>query len=296
MIEVYNRLGYDGVAVGNHEFDFGPIGTATVAQSPADDPVGGRFEPVPAKRDFHFCLRTCSNVRPGKASFVKTVAGIKVGIVGLSTEATPRTTLPRNVADLQFQASTALREQCARLRAQGAQVILVAAHLGGRCSKLQDPSAVESCEPNEELMSVLHALPSHTADVIVAGHTHQAMAHFVRDTAVVQAWSGGRAFGRVDLVVDQAQGRIVRRDVFPPQDICSPEEGKARSSTARSTKGNESSTMPWCKVLCKRPWTRRGYSAKPRCDSFNPHPACLAGRISLGKFAHRRSLAGLSWQ
>ena len=40
VVEAYGALGYDAVTVGNHEFDYGPVGDATVARGPSDDPRG----------------------------------------------------------------------------------------------------------------------------------------------------------------------------------------------------------------------------------------------------------------
>ena len=40
VISAYNAMRYDAAAIGNHEFDFGPVGPATFAESPQDDPLG----------------------------------------------------------------------------------------------------------------------------------------------------------------------------------------------------------------------------------------------------------------
>ena len=40
VVRAYNALGYDAVAVGNHEFDFGPVGPAPSPRAPGDDPRG----------------------------------------------------------------------------------------------------------------------------------------------------------------------------------------------------------------------------------------------------------------
>src|SRR5260370_34602734 len=40
VIDAYNYLGYQATAIGNHEFDYGPEGPASVPQQPDDDPVG----------------------------------------------------------------------------------------------------------------------------------------------------------------------------------------------------------------------------------------------------------------
>ena len=40
VIAAYNVLGYTAAAIGNHEFDFGPVGAAAASREPGDDPRG----------------------------------------------------------------------------------------------------------------------------------------------------------------------------------------------------------------------------------------------------------------
>ena len=40
VVAAYNALGYAAAAIGNHEFDFGPVGPAATPRTPADDPRG----------------------------------------------------------------------------------------------------------------------------------------------------------------------------------------------------------------------------------------------------------------
>jgi len=61
-------------------------------------------------------------------------------------------------------------------------------------------------------------------DVISAGHTHQAMAHDVAGIAVVEAYSGGRSFSRVDLTVDRSSAKVTGRQIFAPRDLCARED------------------------------------------------------------------------
>src|SRR5206468_3413834 len=56
-------------------------------------------------------------------------------------------------------------------------------------------------------------------DVIVAGHTHLGMAHFVNGVPVIESFSSGRAFGRVDLSVNRRSGKVVKATIQPPHDV-----------------------------------------------------------------------------
>jgi len=56
-------------------------------------------------------------------------------------------------------------------------------------------------------------------DMICAGHTHQAIAQDINGIAVVQAYSSGRSFSRVDLTVDATSGKVAAKHIFPPRDV-----------------------------------------------------------------------------
>jgi 2',3'-cyclic-nucleotide 2'-phosphodiesterase (5'-nucleotidase family) len=57
-------------------------------------------------------------------------------------------------------------------------------------------------------------------NAIVAGHTHQGVAHRVAGVPIIQSYANGRAFGRVDLMVDRKTGRVKAAQVRPPHEIC----------------------------------------------------------------------------
>ncbi len=67
-----------------------------------------------------------------------------------------------------------------------------------------------------------NALPSGLVDVIVAGHTHKGIAHIVHGIPIIESYSYGRAFGRVDLTLDRTTHRVTGVHVFPPHDLCRP--------------------------------------------------------------------------
>src|SRR5689334_22386379 len=40
VVDAYNAIGYHAATLGNHEFDYGPVGPRAVATSPDEDPRG----------------------------------------------------------------------------------------------------------------------------------------------------------------------------------------------------------------------------------------------------------------
>jgi 5'-nucleotidase len=237
VVAAMNALGYAATAVGNHEFDFGPVGPAIVAQAPGDDPRGALKARI-AEARFPFLAANLLDQATGQhvdwvpSSTMVETAGVKVGIVGALTEATAVTTMPANFKGLAMApAAAAITAEARRLRAAGATVVVVVAHLGGKCTKLSDPDDLSSCDPSEEIMKVAPAIPPGLVDVIVAGHTHAAMAHRIAGIAIIEAYSSGRAFGRVDLSVGPG-GVVAGVRIHPPRDLCPGAGGKPVAAAA----------------------------------------------------------------
>ena len=242
VVAAYNVLGYAAAAIGNHEFDFGPVGKATTPRTPDDDPRGA-LRARAAEARFPFLAANLietatgapprwTNVRPAT---VIDVAGIKVGIVGVLTMRALTATIAGNVGGLSMAPLVdAIRTQATALRTQGADVVIVSAHAGGRCGAFDRPDDLSSCDPEAEILAVARELPQGLVDVIVAGHTHAPMAHQVNGIAITEAYSNGRAFGRVDLTIDRRARTVVGRRSFPPRDLCEREDPVTKACGPRS--------------------------------------------------------------
>jgi 5'-nucleotidase len=226
VVRAYDAMGYTAAAIGNHEFDYGPIGPAVTVKAPGEDPRGALKARI-ASAKFPFLVTNIADDATGKLvawpntapGTLVDAAGIKVGIVGASTESTPTTTMPANFAGLHMLPTAAAIEAEARaLRAQGAQVIVVAAHIGSSCKDVDHPEDTSTCDQDDELFQVIRALPRGTIDVFVGGHTHAVVAHRIEGVAAIEAMSQGRAFGRVDLRIDD--GHVTTVTIAKPQLIC----------------------------------------------------------------------------
>ena len=228
VIAAYNALGYAAAAVGNHDFDFGPVGPPATPQSPADDPrgalkaraTGAAFPFLAANLIDEATGRPVEwpNVRP---STVVTAAGLRIGIVGVMTARALAGTIAANIGGLRVAPLTDTIAAAARqLRGDGASIVVVTSHAGGRCSAFTSPTDLSSCEPNEEIMEVARRLPPGLVDVIVAGHAHSGMAHEVSGVSIIESYNGGRSFGRIDLVIDRTTRRLLEKRIFAPRDLC----------------------------------------------------------------------------
>ncbi len=231
MVKAYQALGYDAVTLGNHEFDYGPVGPKRSAQTPKDDPQGAVKARVAQARFPVLATNLVTNdgKRPAwknlKPSIMRTIAGVKVGVIGLLTTDTPFTTFPANFNGLKIAPLVdAVKEEAARLQKLGAQLIVVTAHAGSKCSAFDDPKDVSSCDTNDEIFRLAKGLPEGLVQVIVAGHTHQRIAHQINGIAIIESGNYGKAFGRVDVMIDRAKHTVVETRIFKPQYLCKSEQ------------------------------------------------------------------------
>jgi len=232
VVNAYNALGYAAAAIGNHEFDYGPAGPDETAQKPGEDPLGALKARAAGARFPFLAANTVddltgqpvawTNVKP---SVVVTVRGVKVGLIGVTTPDTPALTIGANVVGLTFRPLVpVITQEATSLRARGATIVVVLAHAGGRCTKLDNPEDLSSCDQMAEIVQVARQLPSGLVDVIAAGHTHQAMAHDIAGIAVVEGYANARSFSRIDLTVNRSTGMLVRKRIVQTQDLCGRED------------------------------------------------------------------------
>ena len=250
VVRAYNQLAYAASAIGNHEFDYGPAGPAVTAATIEDD-ARGALKQRAKEAKFPLLVANIVDKKSGERikwpnmppSVVVTAAGVKVGIIGVSTESTPFTTMPANFADLAVTPpAPAIADEARALRAKGAQVIVVTAHIGSSCKDLEHPADTSSCKKDEELFHMVSDLPKGLVDVIVAGHTHAGIAHRIDDIAVIESFSSGRAFGRVDLRI-APDGHVTSAKISPPRALCQG-EGEGNPIAAADCKPGEYEGSP----------------------------------------------------
>lgn len=228
VVRGYNALGYAAAAVGNHEFDYGPVGRKVIATEPGEDSLGvlkrnasiARFPYLAANMSERATGQTPAWARRYTMIEVK---GVKVGIIGLATPDTPNVTLEANVRSLDFTDPVAATIAAAQeLREQGADAIVAIAHIGGRCSDLSNPLDHSSCDQRQHATQLLESLPADTIDVFFAGHTHSQMRHFVNGVAAAQSLPYSKEFSTIDIWVDPVANRVVdeRTVIRPPTMIC----------------------------------------------------------------------------
>ena len=224
VAEIYDHLGVDAAALGNHEFDYGPGSVG--AADPDDGPFGvlnaylerATFTPLSAN------LTSAGGPLP-KGLLPHTIIerkGVRVGLIGLTTPTTPGMSAEGNLTGVAFEpVGPATAASVAALREQGAEAIVVLGHLDGGCRTDRRWPPPEVCEPDGELAEALDAAGGEV-DAAFLGHRHHWLANLVDGVAIVEAGSRGLALSRVDLFVDPVTRRVDRSltRVSPPIPAC----------------------------------------------------------------------------
>ena len=203
MMLAMNHLGFDAMAVGNHEYNYG---LENLAQARA----AARFPWLSANT----VVAAGARITPFQPFLVKTIGGVKIAVIGITTPAIPLWEIPENYAGCRFTSGVeAARRAVAELRkSHQPDLIVVAAHAG--LDRDLETGRMFSSNMEGENMIYQIATGVDGVDAIIYGHTHQQLAgHRVGKVLLAQPKNWGTSLARLDFVFDTAAGgrsRLVR--------------------------------------------------------------------------------------
>jgi 2',3'-cyclic-nucleotide 2'-phosphodiesterase/3'-nucleotidase len=180
MMLAMNAIGYDTMVVGNHEFNFG---LKNIAKARAD----AHFPWISA----NISLVPGATVQPFAPYFLKTVAGVKIAIIGVTTPLIPDWEAEEHYRGYRFESGVdAVRRTVAEVRErEHPDIVIVAAHAG------LDGGARENM-----VRQIAVEIPG--IDAIVFGHSHQQLSGLrIGDVLLMQPKNWGISLGRMDFVL-----------------------------------------------------------------------------------------------
>jgi 2',3'-cyclic-nucleotide 2'-phosphodiesterase/3'-nucleotidase len=194
MMLVMNSLNYDAMAVGNHEYNFG-LKVLEKARKEAQFPwLSANTYDVATKRPHY------------KPYIVKEVAGVRIGILGLTTPGIPNWDNPPNYAGLEFHEPVSeARKWVPILREQEkVDVVVIAMHMGlGEDLRTGEVNPGQVPHENEAI-SIAKEVPG--IDVIFMGHTHRDVPSvYINGVLLTQANYWGRHLARADLYLQKTE-------------------------------------------------------------------------------------------
>jgi 2',3'-cyclic-nucleotide 2'-phosphodiesterase/3'-nucleotidase len=159
MMLAMNRIGYDAMVVGNHEFNFG-LRNIAAARATA------RFPWLSAN------TATGDALAPFAPYLLKTVGGVKVAVVGVTTAAVPEWEKPEQIRGLSWTTpEEGVRRALAALAPEKPDLILAAVH--GGLDRDPETGVVRRGEKegDNRVWQIAEQFPQLAA--VVYGHTHR---------------------------------------------------------------------------------------------------------------------------
>ncbi len=199
-LQLMQQLGFDAMAVGNHEFAFGPdVLAGSLAAAYGD----GTLPLLSANLDLTGYPALATWIRP---SVIKQVAGVRIGIFGMTTPDDVMN-MPAPVVILGAGDPAALMgiaaQQVGELRSAGADVVICLSHLG----VLYDRALAAN-------------VPG--IDIIVGGHDHYVFARPEvvtnpegQPTLILQAGADYEHVGRLRFTLDAGAVKVLSYKLLP---------------------------------------------------------------------------------
>ncbi|MGB5822983.1 MAG: 5'-nucleotidase C-terminal domain-containing protein [Proteocatella sp.] len=180
VVPVANLVGYDAMAVGNHEFDFGSSNLMDIS------------------KQINFPMLAANIYKDGKQVFpsyiVKEIGGLKVGVFGISTPETTFKTHPDNVVGYEFRDIIANAQKTVKeLReTEKVDVVVMLSHLG----------LYEGDYTSDKVASAVEGI-----DVIIDGHSHTKLDEgmVVGNTLIASANTALKNVGKVEVTLADAK-------------------------------------------------------------------------------------------
>ncbi len=204
MIKLMGAVGYDAMAPGNHDFNYG-YNRLVELKSMAKFPIlGANVVPESGKMDLDEYV-------------IKEVGGLKIGLFGLATPETKYKSSPKNTEGVDITDPIAkAKEIVEKLQAEKVNMIIAISHLG-----LDEGSEIKSSDLAEQVDGI---------DLIVDGHSHTLLENGkqIGDTLIVQTGEHLKNVGVVDVTftdgeITSKEAKLVKfeeiKDLTPDETI-----------------------------------------------------------------------------
>lgn len=192
--QAYNAVGYDARCLGNHDFNWGlDYLTYYVDHNQApilNDNILDRQTMVPAFGQEYVILKR---------------AGLKIGLLGFTTQYIPHWEPQEKIAGLKFMSAYERLQRYIKILRPQVDVLAVLYHGGFE----NDPVSGKATEPargENEGYRILTHIPG--VDVFLTGHQHRRLSLVTRKTAIVQPGYRGEAVAKVVLEIDEERKKI----------------------------------------------------------------------------------------
>ncbi|MDI3477858.1 MAG: 2,3-cyclic-nucleotide 2-phosphodiesterase / 3-nucleotidase / 5-nucleotidase [Thermoanaerobacterium sp.] len=199
VIDMMKNIGFDAMALGNHEYDWGIDSVIDTQNATLKNST------IPVLAANVYDKTTGKPVSYTKPYVIIERDGVKIGIIGIvDNKEFPDIIMPAYIQNVDFKDPVPVVNQLATdLRGQGAQIVIVLAHMGANQDKTTDAITGNLIDFAKQVKGV---------DAIFGGHTHTIIKTKVNGIPVGVAGSYGNGF--IDLKITlNADGTVTAGDM-----------------------------------------------------------------------------------
>lgn len=201
VIELMNAAGYDIMALGNHEFDYGLDAlklNATLAQ----------FDIISSNIYNNDNTPLLETEHSNGCNVIINKLGKKIGFFGLTTCATKYTTHPKNTEGVIFENEIeSAKQQYQYLKDNGADIIVLISHIG-------------TTDPNITTETIAQQVPG--IDIIIDGHSHEVYSKTVGHTFIQQTGTKSKNIGKIEIEFQENNTFKINYDILKAEDLINP--------------------------------------------------------------------------
>jgi 2',3'-cyclic-nucleotide 2'-phosphodiesterase/3'-nucleotidase len=217
-IAAMNALGFDAMALGNHEFNFG-LEVLHKAKAEA------RFPILAANADW---AGPSSDPQAFAPYIIKEVAGVRVGILGFVTPGIPRWEIPAHYQGYTFHPIVETAKRIVPELRPKVDLLVVIAHSGlERDPETGDARGIDQIPGENAIWALAEQVPQ--IDVILFGHSHRELSQkIINGVLLAQARNWGMSLARADVTLERGangQWRVASKSstVIPVTDSVEPD-------------------------------------------------------------------------
>jgi 5'-nucleotidase len=217
-IEFLNSIGTTASAVGNHELDEGYRELLRIQFGGCHPVDGCQFHNPYTGADFPYLASNITFTNTGLPATlpftIKSVGGVKVGIIGATLKDLPTIVSPDGIQGLSFgDEAAAINRSSALLQRLGVKAQVVVIHQGDSTVGANGPNDCNLAANGP--LSAINAGVSANVDAIISGHTHTQYNCQLPDPkgqlrTVIQSLSFGRLLSVLDLKINKKSGEVQR--------------------------------------------------------------------------------------
>lgn len=184
LIEIMNRLNYQATALGNHEFDYGVEAL------------------MQRGHEAHFPILSANvdGIDGVKPFSILNVRGVRIGVIGLTTESLTEVTHPKNLKTVTVRKLVDTLETVLPEVRPRADLVVLVAHL-----------------TLEEQLRVARAFPE--IRLMIAGHPHVARTTHVGTTTIVETGSNTQYVGRIEMKLAGNNPESITEELLPVRGV-----------------------------------------------------------------------------